>query len=90
MAARRTFAAAYPHDGLEADLPGQVPLQIPLEALHLGGVMLVVVGGVVVDAPCRVPGNAAWQRDRNPTCSVSLMQQGKHTSCIQRLASRLH
>ena len=54
-----TFGAAYPHHSLEADLAGEVPLEVLLEALHLGGVMLVVVGGVVVHAPCRVPGYAS-------------------------------
>lgn len=57
-----TFGAAYPHDGLEADLPVEVPLQILLEALHLRRVVLVVVGGIVVDASCRVSGYAACER----------------------------
>ena len=58
-----TFGAAYPHHGLEADLAGEVPLEVLLEALHLGGVMLVVVGGVVVHASCRVPGYASCREE---------------------------
>lgn len=49
---QQTFGAAYPHDGLEADLPGYVSLQILLETLHLSRIMLVVVGGVVVNTAC--------------------------------------
>jgi hypothetical protein len=43
-----TFRAAYPHDSLEADLAGEVPLEILLEALYSGWIVLLVVGGVVV------------------------------------------
>lgn len=57
-----TFGAAYPHDRLKADLPCQVPLQILLEALYLRWVMLVVVGGIVVDASCRVSWYAACKK----------------------------
>ena len=60
---QQTFGAAYPHDSLEANLPGYVSLQLLLETLHLGGVVLVVVGGEVVNAPCRVSGYAAWGRE---------------------------
>lgn len=52
LVCQQTFGAAYPHDGLKADLPGEVSLQILLEALHLRRVMLVVVGGIIVDASC--------------------------------------
>lgn len=52
LVCQQTFGAAYPHDGLKADLPGEVSLQILLEALHLRRVMLVVVGGIVEDASC--------------------------------------
>ena len=45
--------AADPHDGLEADLPGEVAAQSPLEGLRLGRVMLRVHPGVVVQAAAR-------------------------------------
>lgn len=52
-----TFSAPYPHDCLEADLPGEVALQVPLELLHLSRVVDVMEGGVVKDAACRVLGD---------------------------------
>lgn len=63
LVCQQTFGAAYPHDGLKADLPGEVSLQILLEALHLRRVMLVVVGGIVEDASCWVSGYAACEKD---------------------------
>lgn len=52
-----TFSASYSHDCLEADLPGEVALQIPLELLQLSWVVDVVEGGVVEDAARRVLGD---------------------------------
>lgn len=60
-----TFGASYPHDCLEADLAGEVALEVLLEALGLGGVVLVVVRGVVVDTSCGVARYAAWAREQN-------------------------
>lgn len=47
---RVTFRASYSHDRLEADLPGEVALQISLELLQLSWVVDVMEGGVVKDA----------------------------------------
>lgn len=47
---RLTFSASYSHDRLEADLPGEVALQVSLELLQLSWVVDVVEGGVVKDA----------------------------------------
>ena len=52
-----TFSASYPHDGLEADLPAEVALQILLELLQLSRVVDVMEGGVVEDAAGRVLGD---------------------------------
>ncbi len=47
-----TFSASYSHDRLEADLPREVALQIPLELLQLSRVVDVMKGGIVKDAAC--------------------------------------
>ena len=54
----RTFSATYSHDGLEADLAGEVALHVLLELLQLGRVVDVVEGRVVEDAAGRVLGHA--------------------------------
>lgn len=61
---RITFCASYSHDGLEANLSGEVALQILLELLQLGRVVDVVEGGVVEDAAGRVLGYACWKQRR--------------------------
>lgn len=53
-----TFGASYSHDRLEADLPAQVALQIPLELLQLSRVVDVMEGGVVEDAARGILGDA--------------------------------
>lgn len=47
-----TFSASYSHDRLEADLPGEVALQISLKLLQLSWVVYVMERGVVEDAAC--------------------------------------
>ena len=56
-----TFSAAYPHDGLKANLPGEVALQIFLELVPLGWIVHVVECGVVEDAARRVLGNTRYR-----------------------------
>lgn len=46
----RTFSASDPHDRLEADLPGEVALQVLLQLLQLSRVVDVMEGGVIEDA----------------------------------------
>lgn len=70
----RTFAAAYSHDSLKANLPAQISFQVLLEALHLSGAVLVVVGGVVVDASCRVSGYTACRKPHKWEATIRKFQ----------------
>lgn len=47
-----TFSAPYSHDRLEADLSGEITVEVPLKLLQLSRVVDVMKGGVVKDAAC--------------------------------------